>query len=35
MAQGTLLPNSSEVKLVSLRPKAGAIEMHLRSIATT
>lgn len=31
MAQGTLLPNSSEVKLVSLTPKAGAIEMHLRA----
>jgi hypothetical protein len=28
MVQGTLLPNSAEVKLLSLRPKAGAIEMH-------
>ena len=31
MVQGTLLPNSTEVKLVSLRSKAGAIEMHLRA----
>ena len=31
MVQGTLLPNPTEVKLVSLRPKAGAIEMHLRA----
>jgi hypothetical protein len=31
MVQGMLLPNSAEVKLFSLRPKAGAIEMHLRA----
>ena len=31
MVQGTLLPNSAEVKLVSLRPKAGTIEMYLRA----
>ena len=30
MAQGTLPPNSAEVKLVSLQPTAGTIEMHLR-----
>lgn len=29
MAQGTLLPNLSEVKLVCLRPKDGAIQMEL------
>jgi transposase len=31
MVHGTLLPNSTEVKLVSLRPKARVIEMHLRA----
>ena len=29
MAQGTLLPNLSEVKLVCLRPKDGVIQMEL------
>jgi transposase len=31
MTQGTLLPNPTEVKLISLRPKAGVIEMQLRA----
>ncbi len=31
MTQGTLLPNLSEVKLICLRPKDGAIQMELQS----
>ena len=31
MAQGTLLPNLSEVKLICLSPKDGAIQMELQA----
>ena len=34
MIQGTLLPNPSEVKLVCLRPKDGAIQMELQACRT-
>ncbi len=30
MVQGTLLPNHSEVKLIRLRPKDGAIQMEVQ-----
>jgi hypothetical protein len=30
MAQGTLLPNHAEVKLLCLRPKDGAIQMEVQ-----
>ena len=31
MTQGTLLPNLSEVKLICLRPKGGAIQIELQA----
>jgi hypothetical protein len=34
MAQGTLLPNHFEVKLICLRPKDGAIQMELQACRT-
>jgi hypothetical protein len=35
MAQGTLLPNLSEVRLACLRPKDGAIQMELQACRTS
>jgi transposase len=34
MAQGTLLPNHAEVKLLCLRPKDGAIQMDVQGFRT-